>query len=102
MAITHIVYVNPHTGTLYTDREMEEMFDEFLDEFGPVDVGLVGLSYYPSVILKNTDPTAYRCGFHDWIGGMDEDDEDYYFEEVEVTTEQLLHGSLYDDDDDGE
>lgn len=37
----------------------EEMLDEFLDECYPA-VEIAGLTFYPSQILKNCDPIAYR------------------------------------------
>jgi hypothetical protein len=37
----------------------EEMFDEMLDEMYPV-VKIGELTFYPSQILKNCDPIAYR------------------------------------------
>ena len=56
------------------DRYAEETFDDFLDDnWGEIDV--CGLTYRPSVILKNTDPIAYRCSIADYSS--------YLFEEVE-------------------
>jgi len=46
------------------EREEKE-YDEFLDEaYGTVKV--CGYEYDTSQILKEVDPTAYRCGFADW------------------------------------
>lgn len=44
-----------------------EQYDDILDEDGRVSVA--GLSYYPSQILKEIDPTAYRTGYNDYIDG---------------------------------
>jgi hypothetical protein len=43
----------------------EERYDEFLDEvYGEVQIGT--LTFYPSDILKNCDPIAYRVGLSDY------------------------------------
>ena len=44
--------------------ENTDSYDEALDAEGPVKVG--GLEYMPSHILKEVDPTAYRCGLNDY------------------------------------
>ena len=41
----------------------EDAYDEMLDEAGPVTV--CGMEFYPSRILEELDPIAYRCGFSD-------------------------------------
>jgi hypothetical protein len=48
------------------DYQLEEMFDEMLDECYPV-VEFGQLSYTPSDVLRSTDPVAYRVGFSDWL-----------------------------------
>ena len=47
------------------EDEALEAYDEFLDEEGEIDVA--GMTFYPSTILKECDPIAYRCGFADWL-----------------------------------
>jgi hypothetical protein len=42
----------------------EDEYDEALDEQGTVSVG--GLEFYPSKILSECDPVAYRCGHTDF------------------------------------
>lgn len=44
-------------------------FDELLDEGGAVEV--CGVWFNPSDILKELDPTAYRCGYLDYTGALD-------------------------------
>lgn len=44
--------------------ENTEEYDEMLDEQGDVCIG--SLTYAPSLVLKETDPTAYRCGLIDY------------------------------------
>lgn len=47
-----------------TAEDVETMLDQLLDETGPVHVA--GLTFYPSDILKNCDPIAYRCTVADY------------------------------------
>lgn len=63
-----------------------EMFDEMLDEAGPIE--MAGVTLYPSDILKECDPTAWRCAFLDYADAMEwgdvgEDDEPTDEEEEE-------------------
>ena len=46
------------------DQENTDEYDEILDEQGPVIVA--GMEFMPSAILKEMDPTAYRCGLNDF------------------------------------
>ena len=47
-------------------------YDEMLDEcYGPVKMGT--FIFDASSVLRELDPTAYRCGFNDWLDGEDED-----------------------------
>lgn len=55
------------TGVV-TENDLLGDYDEFLDCDGPLV--MVGLDYWPSDVLPDIDPTAYRCGFHDWIDDM--------------------------------
>jgi hypothetical protein len=48
----------------------EEMFDEWLDDVYPT-YKIAGVELYPSQILKNCDPIAYRIALSEI-----EDDED--------------------------
>jgi hypothetical protein len=47
------------------EDKAKELYDEALDEQGEVKVGT--LTFYPSQILKECDPIAYRVGFSDWL-----------------------------------
>ena len=49
-----------------SEDDIEKEWDECLDEY-PVKIG--SLEYSGSYALKELDPTAYRCGFNDWIDG---------------------------------
>lgn len=63
-----------------------ERYDESMDCEGEVDVA--GTSFLPSKIIKEMDPTMYRCGFVDYcdylrrdgifIEGIDEEGRDYF------------------------
>jgi hypothetical protein len=44
---------------------IEDMFDEMLDETYPV-VKIGELTFYPSQILKQCDPIAYRIGVSEY------------------------------------
>lgn len=53
-------------ATTITERAALERFDDFLDEIhGAVKCG--ELEWDMSRVLKEMDPTAYRCGFNDWL-----------------------------------
>ena len=58
-----------------TGLELEEMFDQMLDECYPV-VKIGEMTFYPSQILKECDPIAYRIGVSefedDWKGNADD------------------------------
>jgi DNA repair exonuclease SbcCD ATPase subunit len=47
------------------DNDNIEEYDEFLDDvYGEIDV--CGIKYCASHLLKEVDPTAYRCGMNDF------------------------------------
>ena len=64
----------------------EPDYDEVLDSEGEINVN--GLSFYPSDIIKNCDPIAYRCGKVDYDSSVDIEDLDEYQDLLE-TLEQL-------------
>ena len=71
------------------DSELGKEYDECLDSEGPVKV--CGLTFYPSRILEELDPTAYRCGFNDWLDSeeWDEFEGDYMKrDDIEKVTEE--------------
>jgi hypothetical protein len=49
---------------------IEDMFDEMLDETYPV-VKIGELTFYPSQILKQCDPIAYRIGVSEYEDAED-------------------------------
>lgn len=59
----------------YTSEELEEMFDEMLDETGePAKVG--SLQFSPSEVLHNCDPVAYRIGLDEFIDYLQEQEDE--------------------------
>lgn len=59
----------------YTDEELEEMFDEMLDETGE-EVKIGYSTFYPSQILANCDPIAYRIGLDEFIDYLQEQEDE--------------------------
>ena len=53
----------------YTERDLETMFDDMLDECYPV-VKFGCLEYMPSQVLKEVDPIAYREEYLTYIDSM--------------------------------
>lgn len=57
--------------------DYEDQFDESLDDSIPeIEIGC--LTYSPSHVLKNVDPTAYRCSLNDFVDSLDVEDSDEY------------------------
>jgi len=48
------------------DYDLHLRYDELLDEIYP-DCSIANMKYNTSRALKELDPTAYRCGFSDWL-----------------------------------
>lgn len=46
------------------NNENTDEYDEALDSEG--DIQVAGLTFSPSQIVKEMDPTAYRCGMNDY------------------------------------
>ena len=57
------------------DEEMQDHFDEMLDDSYPV-VKIGELTFYPSQILKNCDPIAYNIGMHEYFDFMKSEEEE--------------------------
>jgi hypothetical protein len=57
-----------------TEEQALERYDEMLDDAYPMLT--IGWSeFYPSAVLKELDPIAYRVGFHDFVDSLQEDGE---------------------------
>ena len=51
-----------------SESDAEKLYEYMLDDcYGTV--AIAGLEYSTSCALKEIDPTAYRCGFADWLDG---------------------------------
>jgi hypothetical protein len=59
---------------LYTETEIEEQYNEMLDECYPV-VKIGYMEFYPSQILKNCDPIAYQIGLSEYMDALEEENE---------------------------
>lgn len=55
--------------------QLETIYDELLDDCYPV-YKIGDLTFYPSQILKECDPIAYRCGLSDFESTLEENEED--------------------------
>jgi hypothetical protein len=53
-------------GSVLSERELEERYCEFLNEIYGV-VKIAGYEYETARALAEIDPTAFRCGYSDWI-----------------------------------
>ena len=67
------------------DDRYDDMLDEpgIMTDDGMVHIGM--LTYAVSQVLKEIDPTAYRCGKNDFIDSMDKDE----FKEYQELEEEL-------------
>lgn len=54
-----------------TQDELEDMFADCLNDSGTVLAA--GIEFYPSDILKNCDPVAWRCGLADYADSLVDD-----------------------------
>ena len=69
--------------SLASDEQYSSMLDECYDE-----VDVCGYKYDPSHALRLLDPTAYRCGFVDWLDSLDIENSDEW-QELENQIEEL-------------
>lgn len=59
-------YTNVETGEDYTDSQMEDIFQEWLDDcYGEVDIA--GYSMSTGRILREVDYIAFREEFNNWL-----------------------------------
>lgn len=66
--------------------DYRDQYNDMLDEFGPVEIG--NLTFYPSKIVEELDPTAYRCGLNDYVDSRDIS-EDEEFQKMKEELEEL-------------
>ena len=76
-----------------SEDDLSTRYDDFLDEVYP-DLTIAGYSYNTSNALREIDPTAYRCGYSDWLdseiqnGTIFELNDKYYSEDPTDLTEE--------------
>ena len=75
-----------------TPIQIEDYYAAALDDIYPV-VQICGLTFSPSQIVRELDPTAFRCGMQDYLDGDDTleyvADEWYIAYEVEKLREEI-------------
>ena len=49
-------------------EDFTDQYDEVLNESGEIVAG--GITFDPAEILKEMDPTAYRCGLLDYVDSI--------------------------------
>lgn len=76
MTLYTLENVDTFRGMDVTNGEIDdyEAYNESLDSEGTVTVA--GMEFYPSRILEELDPVAYRCGYNDWVDSDQSDLED--------------------------
>ena len=67
--------------------DFADQFDDMLDGSGTVEAG--GYSFYPSRILKELDPTAYRCGLNDYVDAVFDASETDDYKALQEEIDQL-------------
>jgi len=55
----------PGTKIFLTEDEAISLYDEMIDEGGPIVVQ--GINFVPSIALRRLDPIAYREGFNQYV-----------------------------------
>lgn len=72
--MNEIVAYRADTGEAVFEHEVEEMFDEMLNECH--EAVLIGYgTYYPADILRELSPTDYRIGLSEYLSNLIEDGE---------------------------
>lgn len=59
------VYISNYLDDV-AELEAAECYDDLIDEEYPDGVEIMGLTFSASYIVKQLDPTAYRCGLSDY------------------------------------
>lgn len=66
--------------------DYEEQYDQMLNDTYEIKIGY--LKFNASDVLKELDPTAYRCGLNDYIDSLDIEDDPKY-QELQNTLSEL-------------
>lgn len=76
--------------------DIESAFDDMLDEcFSFEHVGGIFAHMSPSRVLKECDPTAYRCWCNDWADGerlIEIENDSYAPDDVNKASEEFIDG----------
>ncbi len=85
--------------------DYEDEYTNFID--GEGEVNIMGMKYQASYVLREVDPTAYRCGLVDYVDGIDKEETKAYKdleEELENLSDELesLESDLEEMEDDDE
>ena len=57
---------------LISEDQAMDLYEEMLNEcYRRVEFG--NRSYAPATVLREVDPTAFRCGFNDYVDSLSED-----------------------------
>ena len=72
-----------------------EMYDEILDDCEG-EVMIAGVIFSPSYILKELDPTAYRCGVLDLMDSIDEEDDPESLKEMDSYLLDIIEQTKFD------
>jgi len=58
-----VIYCNGYEKI--SERELRQRYRDDLDGiYGEIKLG--ELTFFPSKVIEELDPTAFRCGFADW------------------------------------
>lgn len=69
-----------------SQEKLEELYEDLIDQsYDQIKIGYITL--YPSRVLKECDPIAYRVGFNDWADNL-EDCEDCEMNPTECKCEE--------------
>lgn len=83
-----------HVTDNCTPVDREELFDQSLDEcYSFDDVGGPFTHMVPSQVLKEMDPTAYRCGVNDYMDGEETyeiEGDTYWIKDVEAARDEFI------------
>ena len=75
----------------FTDTVLDLRYSDWIDELrGPVKIA--GITFQPSRILQELDPTAYRCGFNNYLDAEELDEVGNFYmyrAEIDACTEAL-------------
>jgi len=47
--------------------ELEDAYKDMLDDCQDTELRVGNITFYASVVLRQCDPIAYRCGFNDYV-----------------------------------